>query len=101
MMASARVDLPHPNSPTRPRHSPGFTSSVTPSTAFRVFTPPENALPTAKCTARSSSVSKRLSHDGGTARVLPSAGKGVISGATVRQISVTAEQRGLKRQPAG
>ena len=37
MMASARVDLPQPDSPTRPRHSPGFTSSVTPSTAFSVL----------------------------------------------------------------
>jgi hypothetical protein len=33
--------------------------------------------------------------------VAPSAGKGVISGATLRQISVIAEHRGLKRQPAG
>src|SRR5207237_10611894 len=53
MMASASVDLPQPDSPTRPRHSPGFTSKVTPSTAFRVFTPPEKTLPTVKCTARS------------------------------------------------
>ena len=40
MMASASVDLPQPDSPTRPRHSPGFTSRVTPSTAFSVLTPP-------------------------------------------------------------
>src|SRR6185312_3165395 len=53
MMASARVDLPQPDSPTRPRHSPGFTSSVTPSTAFSVCTPPASVLPTLKWTARS------------------------------------------------
>ena len=40
MMASASVDLPQPDSPTRPRHSPGFTSRLTPSTAFSVLTPP-------------------------------------------------------------
>src|SRR5882724_12145384 len=57
MMASARVDLPQPDSPTRPRHSPGFTSRLTPSTAFRVLTPPRSALPTVKWTARSSSSS--------------------------------------------
>ena len=55
MMASARVDLPQPDSPTRPRHSPGFTSRLTPSTAFSVLTPPRSALPTVKWTARSSS----------------------------------------------
>src|SRR3984957_12009520 len=57
MMASARVDLPQPDSPTSPRHSPGFTSRLTPSTAFNVFTPPLNALPTLKWTARLSSLS--------------------------------------------
>src|SRR3954465_15765936 len=57
MIASARVDLPQPDSPTRPRHSPALTSSVTPSTAFSVFTPPERAPPTMKWTARSSRVS--------------------------------------------
>src|SRR5262245_6863504 len=53
MMASASVDLPQPDSPTSPRHSPGFTSSVTPSTAFSMWTPPARALPTLKWTARS------------------------------------------------
>src|SRR5258708_264201 len=57
MMASARVDLPQPDSPTRPRHSPGFTSRLTPSTAFRVLVPPRSAPPTVKWTARLSSFS--------------------------------------------
>src|SRR6185437_11571642 len=58
MIARASVDLPQPDSPTRPRHSPGFTSSVTPSTAFSVWTPPARALPTLKWTARSSRASR-------------------------------------------
>src|SRR6266851_9442825 len=57
MMASAKVDLPQPDSPTRPRHSPGFTSRLTPSTAFSVLVPPFSALPTVKWTASSSSLS--------------------------------------------
>ena len=103
MMASASVDLPQPDSPTRPRHSPGFTSRLTPSTAFSVLMPPLSALPTVKWTARSSSsssVSGSLSpwwwH-----RTRPSAASGVTSGAVERQTSVTDGQRGLKRQPEG
>src|SRR5258708_29518557 len=57
MMASARVDLPQPDSPTSPRHSPGFTSRLTPSTAFSILVPPRSAPPTVKWTVRSSSFS--------------------------------------------
>src|SRR5471032_194752 len=61
MIASASVDLPQPDSPTSPRHSPGFTSKLTPSTALRVLMPPDSAPPTMKCTASSSSASKGAS----------------------------------------
>src|SRR6478735_4602017 len=54
---SATVDLPEPDSPTRPRHSPRFSSRLTPSTARSKREPPPNTPPpTGKCTARSSTL---------------------------------------------
>src|SRR5437762_1972670 len=54
---SATVDLPEPDSPTRPRHSPRFSWRLTPSTARSVRKPrPSRPPPMGKWTARSSTL---------------------------------------------
>ena len=61
MMARAKVDLPHPDSPTTPNVSPSYRRRVTPSTALSVFGGCQNhCLPSliSKCTFRSA-ISRR------------------------------------------
>src|SRR5439155_16860244 len=54
---NATVDLPEPDSPTRPRHSPRFSWRLTPSTARSIRKPrPSKPPPTGKWTARSSTL---------------------------------------------
>ncbi len=85
-LAAAR--LAHPG----PRHSPGLTLRLTPSTAFSFLTPPDSALPTVKCTARSSRASRAsamvVAPDECFQGAFP--GSGEMPGATSRQTSVAA-----------